>query len=44
VKKLKVCVLAAEKKLKLKQVEVDELQARRKAKSEEAADEISGLQ
>ncbi|QCE06250.1 hypothetical protein DEO72_LG9g1261 [Vigna unguiculata] len=44
VKKLKVGVLAAEKKLKLKQVEVDELQARRKAESEEAADEISGLQ
>jgi len=44
VKKLKVGVLAVEKKLKLKQVEVDELQARRKAESEEAADEISGLQ
>jgi len=44
VKKLKVGVLAAEKKLKLKQVEVDELQARRKAESEEAADEINGLQ
>jgi len=44
VKKLKVGMLAAEKKLKLKQVEVDELQARRKAESEEAADEISGLQ
>ncbi|QCD83028.1 hypothetical protein DEO72_LG2g3370 [Vigna unguiculata] len=44
VKKLKVGVLAAEKKLKLKQVEVDELQARKKAESEEAADGISGLQ
>ena len=44
VKKLKVGMLAAEKKLKLKQVEVDKLQARRKAESEEAADEISGLQ
>ena len=42
-KKLKVGVLAAEKKLKLKQVEVDELQARRKAEFEEATDEISGL-
>jgi len=31
VKKVKVEVLAAEKKLKLKQVEVDELQAKRKA-------------
>ena len=30
-KKVKVEVLAAEKKLKLKQVEVDELQAKRKA-------------
>jgi len=44
VKKLKVGVLAAEKKLKLKQVEVEKLQAKRKAESEEAADEISGLQ
>ncbi|QCE14716.1 hypothetical protein DEO72_LG11g1720 [Vigna unguiculata] len=44
VKKLKAGVLAAEKKLKLKQVEVDELQVRRKVESEEAADEISGLQ
>ena len=43
VKKLKAGVLATEKKLKLKQVEVDELQVRRKVEFEEAADEISGL-
>ncbi|QCE03481.1 hypothetical protein DEO72_LG8g1505 [Vigna unguiculata] len=36
--------LATLKALKLKQVEVDELQAKRSAEAEEAADEISGLQ
>ncbi|QCD79499.1 hypothetical protein DEO72_LG1g3141 [Vigna unguiculata] len=41
VKKLKVGMLAAEKKLKLKQVEVDELQAKRNAEAKETAEEIS---
>jgi len=44
VKKLKVGMSAAEKRLKLKQVEVDELQAKKSVEAEEAADEISGLQ